>query len=166
MELLRFWPLEVNRGVGLGLGSVKQTVHSPWPLRSTLHLVLLQSKVEAATFWSRLGELKLHDLKLGEGPVPLRASWAPSRHTSQPGLLTVRAASLPADGSSTALALAPGGGGDFELAGEVYVLNTAERILSFDRKAAVQQVGRRARRAGIPWCLHCGCCLAALDTSR
>ncbi|KAL4451192.1 hypothetical protein ABPG77_009264 [Micractinium sp. CCAP 211/92] len=99
----------------------------------------LESKVEAATFWSALGEFKLHDLKLGEGPAPLRASWTASRHASQPGLLTVRAASLPAKEGGTALALAPGGSGEFELAGDLYVLNTAERILSFDRKAAVQQ---------------------------
>ncbi|KAL4422919.1 hypothetical protein ABPG75_009116 [Micractinium tetrahymenae] len=109
MEVLRFWPLE--------------------------------SKVEAATFWSELGELKLHSLKLEEGPVPLRAAWAPSRHASQPGLLTVSAASLPTGNGegSAALALAPGGSGGFELAGDLYVLNTAERILTFDRKAEAQQ---------------------------
>lgn len=100
----------------------------------------MQSKVEAATFWSALGELKLHDLKLGEGPVPLRASWTASRHASQPGLLTVRAASLPANEGGAALALAPGSSGGFDVAGDLYLLNTAERILSFDRKVAVQQV--------------------------
>ena len=142
--MLRFWPLEVSRARLAGFGSGRWAL-APRPfLRSILCICSLQSKVEAATFWSALGELKLHDLKLGEGPVPLRAAWTASRHASQAGLLTVRASSLPADEGSAALALAPSGSGGFELAGELYVLNTTERILSFDRKEAAQQVGRRA----------------------
>ena len=103
------------------------------------------------TFWSPLGEHKLHTLQLEEGPVPLRGHWAatPNSHPDQPGLLTVTAASLPEQAGGVAEAAAadaaeagapPAAAHGFRVAGELYVLNTAERILQFDRKAAVQQV--------------------------
>jgi hypothetical protein len=98
------------------------------------------------TFWSPLGEHKLHTLQLEEGPVPLRGHWAANSHPEQPGLLTVTAASLPeqAGGAAEAAAAVAGGppppASGFGVAGELYVLNTAERILQLNRKAAVQQV--------------------------
>ena len=110
--------------------------------------VCAQSKVDV-TFWSPLGEHKLHTLQLGEGPVPLRGHFAANSHPDQPGLLTVTAASLPevAGGTAEAEAEAAAGSGalpspasGFGASGELYVLNTAERILHIDRKAAVQQV--------------------------
>ncbi|KAL4857490.1 Ubiquitin-like modifier-activating enzyme ATG7 [Chlorella vulgaris] len=96
---------------------------------------LTQSKVDV-TFWSALGDFKLHDMKLEEGPQPLRGSWTPSNHAELPGVLTVSAASLP---SATA---APAAGG-FTAAGDLYVFNTQERLLQFDRRAAAAEVGRR-----------------------
>lgn len=117
--------------------------------------------MEAATFWSALGELKLHSLKLGEGPLPLRASWSPSNHASQPGLLSVGADSLPQPGGGGGAAapapaggapdLAPpraaGGSPSFDAPAQLWVLNTVERLLKFDRKAAAQQVGAEGARA-------------------
>ena len=102
----------------------------------------MQSKVDV-TFWSALGDLKLHRLKLEEGPEPLRASWSPSNHAELPGMLTVSAASLagqPGAEGSSAAAGAPLAGA-FPAAGSLYVLNTMERLASFDRKAAVAEVG-------------------------
>ncbi|PSC74928.1 ubiquitin-like modifier-activating enzyme ATG7 [Micractinium conductrix] len=123
----------------------------------TLRFWPFESKVEAATFWSALGELKLHSLKLGEGPLPLRASWSPSNHASQPGLLSVGADSLPQPGGGGGAAapapaggapdLAPpraaGGSPSFDAPAQLWVLNTVERLLKFDRKAAAQQAGDR-----------------------
>lgn len=102
-----------------------------------------QSKVDV-TFWEPLGSLKLHSLKLDEGPVPLRAFWASSDRAEQPGLLTVTAASLaaaaePEAAEVTAVPVPPR---SFAAQGDLYVLNSVNRLLKFDRKAAVQQVGQ------------------------
>lgn len=89
------------------------------------------------TLWAPLGELKLHSLRLEEGPLPLTAFWGASDRAEQPGLLSVAAASLPAGGSRAAAGVPPR---SFAALGELYVLNTVEGLLNFDRKAAVQRV--------------------------
>ncbi|EFN52000.1 hypothetical protein CHLNCDRAFT_37099 [Chlorella variabilis] len=101
----------------------------------------MQSKVDV-TFWSALGDLKLHRLKLEEGPEPLRASWSPSNHAELPGMLTVSAASLAGQPGAEGSAAAAGAplAGAFPATGSLYVLNTMERLASFDRKAAVAEV--------------------------
>lgn len=115
----------------------------------------LQSKVDV-TLWAPLGELKLHSLKLDEGPLPLTAFWSASDRADQPGLLTVAAASLPAGGSGVAGGAVSSGlpPRSFAAQGDLYVLNTVEGLLKFDRKAAVQRVRLRLRK------LQCG----VLDT--
>lgn len=105
----------------------------------------MQSKVDV-TFWSALGDLKLHRLKLEEGPEPLRASWTPSNHAELPGFLTVSAASLPGAAQEAGAAAAAG----FEAVGDLYLLNTEERMLKFDRKAAVGQVRRCTISKSLP----------------
>ena len=114
-----------------------------------------QSRVDV-TFWGQLGAHKLHSLKLDEGPVPLEAAWTASNHAEQPGLLTVTDTSLPprpASGSGSGEASAASAaatdastllpGRCYAASGELWVLNTAERLLQFDRKAAVQRAAER-----------------------
>lgn len=125
----------------------------------------LQSKVDV-TFWAPLGELKLHSLKLDEGPLPLTAFWAASDRAEQPGLLTVAAASLPAGGTGAAGDAAAAGvpPRSYAAQGELYVLNTVERLPKFDRKAAVQRV-RLAVEQWLADVLHCAVLAAGACSS-
>ncbi|PRW33020.1 ubiquitin-like modifier-activating enzyme ATG7 isoform X1 [Chlorella sorokiniana] len=121
-----------------------QTLQRRLPEMGTLQFWPLESKVDV-TLWAPLGELKLHFLKLDEGPLPLTTFWAASDRAEQPGLLTVAAASLPAGGSGAAGDAAAAGvpPRSFAAQGELYVLNTVEGLLKVDRKVAVQRVCNR-----------------------
>lgn len=113
----------------------------------------MQSRV-ATGFWSEVGELKLHHLKLGEGPVPVTAHYAASNDPHNPSFLGLEEDSVlvgagTAPGAQPAGAVAqpadaPGGGGSGRLAvgGQLFCLNTREQLAKFDRKAAVAKVRR------------------------
>ena len=117
-----------------------------------------QSVVEPG-FWAALGDLKLRELGLGEGPVAVAARLLPANRADLPGLVTLDPASLSVigggdSGSSggagreggteeeSAASVPAVGGGAWRVRGEAHVLNTAEQLTSFDRKGAAQRVKR------------------------
>lgn len=83
-------------------------------------------------FWSRLGEIKLNDLKLGEGPIKFTAFQATNQHAGMPGFLNVTPLSLGDAPSAPGLS--------FECAGEAFVFNTVEQVTTVDRKSLVHEV--------------------------
>jgi ubiquitin-like modifier-activating enzyme ATG7 len=100
----------------------------------------------SAGFWSGLADLKLHRLKLDEGPLsPLCARYAPNNRADLPSPLSLDGSSL--NGCNVRpnefKGLDDGGreakGGFLSVQGELYCLNTAEQLLSFDRRAAAQR---------------------------
>ena len=103
--------------------------------RGRLRFIPSQSAVDMV-FWSQLGELKLNELKLGEGPVAVRLYQAANQHQGMPGFLNATPSSLGQEAPVPGLA--------FACAGNAYLYNTVEQVASSDRKALVQQV----RRAG------------------
>ena len=108
----------------------------------------MQSIVEQQ-FWGELGDLKLHKLKLQEGPFPITAHYTVNNRPELPGYLSVDPKSLiqarAAVSGSPGDATGPGHGASrtalttVEVQGDLYCLNTVEQLARFDRKAAVQQ---------------------------
>eukprot|EP00887_Chlorella_sp_A99_P000291 scaffold13.g291.t1 len=99
--------------------------------------VFIPQAVVEAGFWADLGSLKLHTLKLGEGPVGLQAHYSASSHADIPGLVTLAPEALLAADADRPLVRPTG---TFALPGQAWVLNTVEQLKTFDRKAAVQRV--------------------------
>lgn len=170
MALLQFQPLQVSelahRPASGGAQNTSLLYRVPTPLPPS-PAAALQSVVEVG-FWSALGELKLHRLKLQEGPLPLQAHYTPSGHAEFPGFLSVEAAGLSGAAGEGGWEAGPsssggGGGGDtpdpaaaaaeappqpqppgragqVAVQGELYCLNSVEQLTKFDRKAAAHQV--------------------------
>ena len=89
-------------------------------------------------FWGSLGDYKLEHLKLDEGPLPISASYSPCNHQYVPGVLSLRPTSLTSLDAPTTPGVPPPPG---SLHGQLYCLNTVERVTTFDRAAAVSTIG-------------------------
>lgn len=110
---------------------------------------VLQTVVEPA-FWGTLGDWKLEELKLEEGPVPIHGTYTPSNHPQIPGALALSPQSLtlspPSTSDSTSSepsTAVPDSSTSprtsCQVHGQLYCLNTVERVTTFERQAAVAQ---------------------------
>lgn len=109
-----------------------------------------QTVIEPA-FWGTLGDYKLQTLKLDEGPLDITATYKPSNHPQVPGVLSLEPSSLNLTTDATAFACPsslPHSPSSFSspspssctVHGQIYCVNTVERVTSFDRQAVVAHI--------------------------
>ncbi|KAL6766764.1 ATG7 [Auxenochlorella protothecoides x Auxenochlorella symbiontica] len=96
-----------------------------------LHFEPLQSAIDVA-FWAQLGETKLHDLRLDEGPISFAPTLTASQFAGIPGFVTASPGSLSLPPAMSARGLA--------CLGQAFVYNTVEKVTQSDRKALTAQV--------------------------
>jgi ubiquitin-like modifier-activating enzyme ATG7 len=97
--------------------------------------------VAEPAFWGRLGDVKLHRLQLEEGPLALDAAYVASNHPdiSGPLMLKPPAAVAPPPSPAEAEGGPPAGPRrGCRAAGQLFCLNTLERLGAFDREAAAR----------------------------
>lgn len=83
-------------------------------------------------FWAQLGETKLHNLRLNEGPVPFAPTLTASQFAGVPGFVTAAPGSLESPSTTASQSLA--------CQGQAFVYNTLEKVTQLDRKALTAQV--------------------------
>ncbi|KFM25577.1 Ubiquitin-like modifier-activating enzyme ATG7 [Auxenochlorella protothecoides] len=82
-------------------------------------------------FWAQLGENKLHDLRLDEGPISFAPTLTASQFAGIPGFVTASPGSLSLPPAMSARGLA--------CLGQAFVYNTVEKVTQSDRKALTAQ---------------------------
>lgn len=87
-------------------------------------------------FWAKLGDLKLEDLKLDEGPLTFTGTYKPNNHPKIPGALSIDATTL-TEGAAAPPDAAP----TCSVTGRISCVNTIERLAAFDRQAATDEAG-------------------------
>lgn len=92
-------------------------------------------------FWAQLGENKLHDLRLDEGPISFAPTLTASQFAGIPGFVTASPGSLSLPPAMSARGLA--------CLGQAFVYNTVEKVTQSDRKALTAQVGKRGWGHGV-----------------
>ena len=102
-------------------------------------------------FWGTLGDWKLEELKLEEGPLQINATYTPSNHAQIPGALALSPKSLdsippPSDATLTSSDATTSSEASLQsryitcqVHGQLYCLNTVERVSTFERAAATSQ---------------------------
>jgi ubiquitin-like modifier-activating enzyme ATG7 len=101
----------------------------------------LQTVIEPA-FWGTLGDYKLQTLKLDEGPLDIIGTYKSSNHPQIPGVLSLEPSSITAIATASTCTSTPPqpSSSPCTVHGQLYCLNTIERVSTFDRHDAVAQV--------------------------
>lgn len=82
----------------------------------------------------------MQTLKLDEGPLDITATYKPSNHPQVPGVLSLEPSSLKLQTDATAGPSSLPSSSSCTVHGQIYCVNTVERVTSFDRQAVVAQI--------------------------
>lgn len=94
------------------------------------------------SFWAKLADMKLNELRLSEEPIPARGHYRANTHEGVASPLNLTADAFDVDAGGTT-----GGGSRIAMRGEIHLVNTLEKMKTFDRAGVAARAAERVRQS-------------------